>query len=233
MWACSIPSSRRTSVCPCRGTFPETVRAIAARGHEIGAHSFLHASPVGVSRAEEVADFAATEQALQQVAGVQPRGYRSPAWDRSPNTLSILAERGYLYDSSLITEDFHIYRPRTGDVVHADGRVVFGPTSALVEFAVAWELDDFVYFQFIGKPPLAGLRSADEVGAIWCAEFDYCVRHVDDGAFTLTMHPEVIGRGPRIAMPDGLIRRMKETPGVQFARMRDTAERYDRSTAAA
>ncbi|MGD9764035.1 MAG: polysaccharide deacetylase [Candidatus Binatia bacterium] len=210
-------------------TFPEPVQAIAAHGHEIAAHSYCHASPVSMTRQEELADFAATEQALAQVADARPRGYRSPAWDLSPNTLSIMCERGYLYDSSLMAEDFRAYRPRIGDVVHADGRVAFGPTSPLVEFPVAWELDDFVYFQFMGKPPLAGLRSPEAVGEIWWAEFDYCARHVENGVFTLTMHPEVIGRGPRIAMLDRLIQRMKDTPGVQFARMSESAERYNRA----
>ncbi|REE07481.1 polysaccharide deacetylase [Paraburkholderia sp. BL27I4N3] len=210
-------------------TFPEAVRAIAAEGHEIAAHSFLHASPVGMSREQELNDFIAAEEALKQVAKVKPIGYRSPAWDLSVNTLSILAERGYLYDSSLMADDYRLYRPRINDEVQSDGRVVFGPNSSLVEFPVAWELDDFVYFQFMGKPPLNGLRSAEEVGAIWWAEFDYCAKHVEGGTFTLTMHPEVIGRGPRIVMLERLIQRMKAIPGVQFSRMSETAERYNQS----
>lgn len=204
-------------------TFPTEVQSIAAVGHEIAAHSFLHHSPVGQTREEELADLVATEAALQKVVGVRPVGYRSPAWDLSPNTLNLLAERGYRYDSSLMADDFRVFMPRVGDRVADDGTVIFGDPCALIEFPVAWELDDFPYFQFVGRPPLLGLRSAAEVGAIWQAEFDYCASSVTSGVFTLTMHPEVIGRGPRIEMLDSLIRHMKRRTGVAFARMDDAA----------
>ena len=41
--------------------------------------------------------------------GVKPRVYRSPYWDFSPNTLSILEEYGFSADSSLMGNDFHPY----------------------------------------------------------------------------------------------------------------------------
>jgi len=203
-------------------TFPEQTRAIAAAGHEIAAHGFSHATPVSMSREVEIADMDAAERAIGDLLGVKPVGFRSPAWDLSADTLGLLEERGYIYDSSLMADDFTPYSPRRGDRVEPDGTVRFGPPSSLVELPVSWELDDYVHFQYVARS-LPGLKAAAAVEAIWLEEFDYCARHVEGGVFTLTMHPQVIGRGPRIAMLGRLITAMKAYPGVAFSRMDDFA----------
>jgi hypothetical protein len=41
-------------------------------------------------------------EALEQVAGVRPCGYRSPAWDLSPRSIGLLLEYGFEWDSSLM-----------------------------------------------------------------------------------------------------------------------------------
>lgn len=50
-------------------------------------------------------------------------------------------------------------------------------------------------------------------------EFDYCARHVDGGAFTLTMHPEVIGRGGRFAALERFVESLVQEGEVWFARL--------------
>jgi peptidoglycan/xylan/chitin deacetylase (PgdA/CDA1 family) len=47
--------------------------------------------------------------------------------------------------------------------------------------------------------------------------------NVPGGVFTLTMHPQVIGRGARLAMLDRLIRSIKAHPAVRFRTMGDVA----------
>ena len=202
-------------------TFPEAVSAIANAGHEVAAHSFSHLPPDTQNRREELAELEACEQTLLEVTGVRPYGYRSPSWELSPNTLELLVERGYLYDSSLMADDYTLYAPRSGDSVRDDGSVTFGSPVPLLEFPVAWELDDFVYFALTRKTQ--GLRSPTEVGKIWFSEFEYCANYVDSGVFTLTMHPQVIGRGPRIQMLDNLIRNMQAHPDVVFSTMGEVA----------
>lgn len=213
-------------------TFPDAVWSIATAGHEIGAHNHVHETPVELERPAEEAILLRAEAALVEVTGVKPAGYRSPAWDLSPSTLALLAERGYLYDSSLMADDFRPYRPRLSITVGEAGDVAFGPEAPLWEFPVAWELDDFPYFHFAPKFPGRGLRSAAEVGEIWRAEFEYCDRQVQDGVFTLTTHPQIIGRGPRIAMLDGLIGTMKDV-GAAFSTMADAARRLTAQEASA
>lgn len=54
-------------------------------------------------------------EALEQVAGIHPKGYRSPAWDCSRNTVDLLIEYGFEYDSSCMGNDFYPYYLRKGD----------------------------------------------------------------------------------------------------------------------
>lgn len=205
-------------------SFPDSVRSIATAGHEIAVHGFVHESPVALARAEEIDLLARSEAVLTQVTGARPVGYRSPAWDLSPHTMEILEQRGYLYDSSLMADDFRPYRPRRGDVVTEQG-FARGSECNLIEFPVAWELDDYPYFQFMSRPINQGLRNPEEVAAMWRAEFDYCRTQVADGVFNLTNHPEIIGRGPRIEMLDRLVAYMKSQNGVAFSTLQDEARR--------
>src|SRR5690606_246683 len=85
--------------------WPEAVEAIATAGHEVGHHGYLHEAPASLSREEEadVLDRGCT--ILQDITGHRPEGYRSPSWELSEHSLALLAERGFLYDSSLMGDD--------------------------------------------------------------------------------------------------------------------------------
>ncbi len=210
-------------------SFPGEVRAIRDAGHEIGVHGFAHESPVGLEREAEADLLDRAIARLRTVLGEEwrPAGYRSPAWDMSRATVDLLIERGFVYDSSLMADDFRPYRARKGDRVDEDAFQPGTPTK-LVEIPVAWELDDFPYFTFLNRPLFAGLRNPADVLDIWAGEFDWCHRNVESGVFTLTMHPEVIGRGPRMEMLSRLIDRMMATGDVRFSTLADEALRQDR-----
>jgi peptidoglycan/xylan/chitin deacetylase (PgdA/CDA1 family) len=199
-------------------SFPDAVNRVVNSGHEVACHGYVHESPVDLALSEEVDLLAKSEEVLSRLTGSRPRGYRSPAWDLSPNTIEILEGRGYLYDSSLMADDFRIYHPHKQDKVDDRG-LTRGPEARLVEFPVAWELDDYPYFHFSSKPLNPGLRGPDEVLSVWQAEFDYCHSEVSDGVFTLTMHPEIIGRGPRIRLLGKMIEHMQSATNVQFSTM--------------
>ena len=207
-------------------SYPDQTRRILAAGHEIGAHGYCHESPIGVEPAEEARLLDASIAKLQGVLGAafRPVGYRSPAWDLSSASVGILAERGFVYDSSMMADDFTPYRARQGDRVD-DELFVPGHPTALIEMPVAWELDDYPYFTFTNRPLFGGMHATDHVLACWRDEFDYCHHHVADGVFTLTMHPQVIGRGPRILMLSRLIDHMQAQPGVRFSTLEAEARR--------
>lgn len=208
-------------------SFPEAARRILAEGHEIGVHGDCHETPVGLAPGEEARLLDRAVARLQSVLGrdFRPEGYRSPAWDLSADSVALLNARGFLYDSSMMADDFTPYRARTGD--RADHEVfVPGDPTQLVEMPVAWELDDFPYFTFLNKPLHGPMRTPDEVSACWRAEFDWCHDHVPEGVFTLTMHPQIIGRGPRIDMLGRLIGHM-QARGATFRTLAGEARRQD------
>jgi len=208
-------------------SFPAETLAIREAGHEIALHGYVHETPVGLGREEEARLLDAAIARLRAVLGpdFQPLGYRSPAWDLSPDTVDLLLERGLFYDSSMMADDFRPYQARSGDALDDDG---FRPgrETSLIEMPVAWELDDFPYFTFLNKPLYPGLRDAAEVGAIWRSEFDYCREETENGVFTLTMHPQIIGRGPRMRMLGTLIEHMQACRDVRFLTLAEAAARF-------
>jgi peptidoglycan/xylan/chitin deacetylase (PgdA/CDA1 family) len=169
---------------------------------------------------EERKLLASSLNVLTEITGKRPLGYRSPAWDLSANTITLLEEQGLIYDSSLMAYDYQPHFARIGDEVSED-IFIPGQPSAVLEFPVAWELDDYPYFQFTPRPLYQGLRLPEDVYKAWAAEFD-CA-HEESGVFTLTCHPEIIGRGPRIKMLEKLIRYMKANENVVFKTMGDAA----------
>ena len=210
-------------------TYPDAVRAIARAGHELGHHGYLHENPAALESKE--AERAVLERgfaALDRAAGVRPVGYRSPAWDNSPHTVELLLEHGFRYESSLMGHDFVPYWCRVGDVIQRDGPYLFGQEVDLVELPVSWSLDDFPHFEYVrlANRVSPGLSAASKVEEIWREEFDYMHRSVPGGVLTLTMHPQVIGRGHRMLMLERLIAYYRGHEGVRFATLAQVAEEF-------
>ncbi len=206
-------------------TYPEAVRTIARAGHEIGHHGYLHENPIGLTLAREREVLARGLEALDRVAAMRPIGYRSPSWDNSPHTVELLLEAGFQYESSLMGHDFRPYWCRAGDTHQEDGPYLFGPEVDMVEMPVSWLLDDFPHFEYLAlkdrRSP--GLSAGSKVEEIWRDEFRFMYRDVPDGVFTLTMHPQVIGRGHRMLMLERLIAFFQEHPGVRFTTLDQAA----------
>jgi peptidoglycan/xylan/chitin deacetylase (PgdA/CDA1 family) len=132
-------------------------------------------------------------------------------------------EYGFLYDSSLFAGDFQPYHPRLGDRVGVQEPLYRGQEVDLWEFPVSFCLDDWPHFTFGFAPPRVGLSAPSKVFEIWAGEFDYMVEHEQNGVFTLTMHPQVIGRGHRMALLERLIQHILSRSNPHFARMGDVA----------
>src|SRR3954452_23112473 len=122
-------------------SFGRECEAIVGAGHE-GAHpAGAPAAPSRQSPAEERADMERALGALERL-GVRPLGYRSPSADMSPATLPLLEEHGFLYDSSLMGDDYRPYRPRIGDEVSRQEPLRRGREADLWELPMSFELDD-------------------------------------------------------------------------------------------
>ncbi|MBU8545117.1 MULTISPECIES: polysaccharide deacetylase family protein [Roseomonadaceae] len=182
---------------------PEEVRAVAAEGHEIGIHSWIHEAntklPPGVER--ELTLRAA--ETLEKISGQRPVGMRTASWDFSVDTLSIIKEMGLLYDSSLMADD------------DAYELLDQGQPTGIVELPPEWIRDDAVYFNMLRFSGLRPYTPPSAVEEIFAAEFDGA--YEEGGMFLLTMHPHVIGHRSRIALLDRLVTRIKKFEGVWFA----------------
>lgn len=172
--------------------FPEVLPAILEAGHEVAHHGYLHLGTDGLPADAQRAEL---EQGLEALGkfGVQPAGYRSPGWELSPETLSMLSGYGFTYESSLMADD----RPYW---LTSDGK-------PLLELPGHWSICDWPYF---GWTAYHGGLLADPaaVQRIWYDEYE--TAHAEGGVITYTMHPEAIGRGYLTAMLARLIGQMTE-----------------------
>ena len=129
-----------------------------------------------------------------------------------------MAEAGFAYDSSLQADDYRVYRVRTGDRHSTTEGSTFGPEGLLLEVPGYWAMDDWPYFE-PGDDGRDGLAAPSRVLEIWTGELQYAYDTAPDGLLTLTMHPECIGRGHRMAMLEQFIRAAKALDGVVFDRL--------------
>ncbi len=83
---------------------PKRIREIVAAGHEVASHGNLHLRACERSLEAFQADIERSKEILEDVTGEPVLGFRAPEWSlRSLGSarLPIVAETGFLYDSSL------------------------------------------------------------------------------------------------------------------------------------
>ncbi|MBI2165241.1 MAG: polysaccharide deacetylase [Chloroflexi bacterium] len=187
----------------------ELVKEIYARGHEIGNHGYVHEHPATLTAAQEIDILERSRAIVHRITGEAPVGYRAPGLNPSERTLRLLAERGYLYDSSLMDADTPYVREEGGH--------------RIVEIPTHWEWDDFPFFAFAPaaniRAPIQGLEA---VYHTWASGFEGTYRY--GGCFALLIHPQIMGRPGRILMLERLLRHMRSFPGVAFMRGVDIAK---------
>ncbi|MCW2888132.1 MAG: putative xylanase/chitin deacetylase [Streptosporangiaceae bacterium] len=188
---------------------PDSVRAIAAAGHEIAHHGYLHEPLIDVAEDTEAAILDRGLAALEEVAGVRPVGYRAPMWELTYNSPRLLADRGFLYDTSLMDADVPY-------------ELAAGGTRSIVEIPVHWGLDDWEQYCYL--PDISGsglIESPDKAVAVWRAEFEAMRR--ENGCFVLTNHPFLSGRPGRAAALEALIEQVAGCADVWLAPLGDIA----------
>ena len=194
---------------------PDVVRSIAAAGHEIGHHGYLHEAPHLLSSAEERRMIERGLDAIQRITGTTPTGYRSPSWELSKATFGLLVEYGFDYDASQLARDRPYWVEDQG--VQTD----------VVELPSAWELTDSAHFLFAYNPVyLMGMSGPSKVEEIWREDFDGAYEEGGDGCYVLTMHPQIIGRRHRMQMLERIIQHIRGYDGVWFAQMREISAEF-------
>jgi peptidoglycan/xylan/chitin deacetylase (PgdA/CDA1 family) len=193
---------------------PRMVEAIAAAGHEIGLHGYLHEKLAYLSEAEEEAILARSLQILTRLSGSRPVGYRAPWFETNPWTAALLAKHGLLYGASEMGDDV--------PYLHGNG---------VVEIPGQWLLEDWEQFAFNADPPWGFVpENCAKVYDLWWREFE--AMHDFGCCFVLTLHPWLSGRPSRVRLLEDLVRAMQARGRVWFARGREIAD-YVRANPAA
>lgn len=187
--------------------YPDAVSAILAAGHEIGHHGHTHRAPHAIDAAAQRWEIEQALTALSTVANVQPVGYRAPGAELTPTTLELLIEHGFAYDSSCMGDD-RPYLECAGE-------------SSILELPIEWHLDDAAVMVMVHGQG-GTLEHAGDVLRQWWE--DFLLAAEERTMITLTMHPEVIGRGARLGHLERLIEKMKAHTKVWFASQRQIAE---------
>ncbi|MEA2562815.1 MAG: hypothetical protein QOH06_4319 [Acidobacteriota bacterium] len=82
---------------------PEVVREIAQRGHEVASGGYWHRTIRQMTPAEFREDLRRSREALERATGLRVLGHRVPHFLRPSDlwALDVVAEEGYVYDSSI------------------------------------------------------------------------------------------------------------------------------------
>jgi peptidoglycan/xylan/chitin deacetylase (PgdA/CDA1 family) len=186
---------------------PQQVGIIKQSGrHEFAVHGWIHETNTTLPAAAERDLVKRAIDTLTALTGSRPVGYRAPSWNFSPNTLNIVREMGFVYESSLMADDSPYELLQNGQ-----------PTG-IVELPVEWILDDAPLFNPLGNsysPPR-------DVAQVWIDEFERA--YADGTMLLLTMHPHITGHRSRIVALEQLITHIKTRPGVWFGTHRAAAE---------
>jgi|Deesub1362B_J571_1020462.scaffolds.fasta_scaffold00004_461 peptidoglycan/xylan/chitin deacetylase (PgdA/CDA1 family) len=154
--------------------YPEIVNLIMTSGYEVGAHGYLHEK---LDQVENEYDLLCKMDKILKPYYSKIKGFRSPYWRFSEESLRYLVKLGYNYDSSLMDNDV----PYIMDI---DG-------SKLLELPVDWRLDDWPHLK-------TGLISLKDLYNRWIYEFKTATR--ETLYISLTFHPQLISRGSNIEL---------------------------------
>lgn len=181
--------------------YPEAVAAIVADGHEVAGHGYHHEVARDLSRDEETEVMRKTAAMIENRAGSAPRGWRSCT--QSPNSIELLMEQGYLWNSNDFSRDLPFLWENEGRTLVELPRQPFG--------------DGRTYFADHGNPEatLVVWKSMfDELHAESAESPTYC---------PFQFHPYISGRPGRARTLRSVIRHMKAAEGVWFATGREIA----------
>ena len=188
---------------------PDVVEEIHSRGHEVATHGWRHEDIVGVGREEEERRLLMCMDAIESATGARPVGNRTAGGEVSPFTHDVLAENGFVYDSSMRGSDLP-YR--------LDNGLVIVPSY--------YEMDDFHLFaDYPGVAPYHARMLSPETGyQIWTTAFDGYYRY--GLCYTTMFHPQIIGKPGNMMLLDRLLNYIEKHPDVWFARADEVATHW-------
>ena len=185
---------------------PGVAAAIVERGHEAGAHGRRWARQYQLPRPQEADWIADSAEVIEKITGFRPVGYNN-YWIRpGVNTLELLAEQGFTYHIDDLSADEPFLQ------------TVSGRPFATVPYTV--HLNDIASFDFPGFSPAAYEQQLVD-------EFDqlYAEGATRRRLMVIGLHERISGRPSRVRVLDRVLTRLRQQPGVWWAR-KDEIARY-------
>ena len=178
--------------------YPAAVKAIVAKGHEIAGHGYHHEVARELTREQENDVMRRTTAMIRSTSGRTPVGWRSCT--QSPNSLELLMEHGYLFNSNSFSHDLPFLWESDGRILVELPRQPFG---------------DGRTYQHRNND--AG--NPHDTLLVWKAMFD---EFHEESRLTPTycpfqFHPYISGRPGRAKTLRSIIQHMKSAEGVWFA----------------
>ncbi len=159
-----------------------------------------------MDRVQEKKVIEMTTSALQKALGERPQGWRTPDFAVSENTLPLLSDMGYVWDSSLLNDDLPY-------ALEFDQKV-------LVEIPSSPFTNDLNFYGFPFPPsiPRDGITR-------WQDEFEVLHREAQDSCrmFVPCLHPFCTGKGAQLQAFDRFLSWVCKFKGLWFARCCDVA----------
>lgn len=199
--------------------YPAVLRSLAEDGHEVAAHGYLREDVSGLDVGEERERLEWTTDGIEAAVGRRPLGWYSLSRQSdkyavgaiSPNTMSLLAESGYLYMGNSPADDVPHYW-----VIDAEG------PQAMLAMPYYYHFDDQFFLLFPAQG--TGLEHADSLARNWRAEFD--AQHRRGRSFTMVLHPYAIGWSHRLRLLDEFLGHVREVPAVWNATALECAQHW-------
>jgi polysaccharide deacetylase family protein (PEP-CTERM system associated) len=82
--------------------YPELVEEVVSEGHEVACHGHSHAGFTELERPEVAGQIKRAKKTIESIAKERVLGYRAPNYGINPQAISILADLGFRYDSSVV-----------------------------------------------------------------------------------------------------------------------------------
>jgi peptidoglycan/xylan/chitin deacetylase (PgdA/CDA1 family) len=184
--------------------YPEAVRAVRDEGHQVEGHGYHHEIARYLNREDETQVMRNTIRAIEACTGRRPYGWRSCT--QSTNTIELLIEHGFVWNSNCFHEERPFLYEHNGKVLVELPRQPFG--------------DGTLFGHRHGEygNPYHGLET-------WKAYFDelYAETEKQPGFIPFTCHPYIIGRPGRTLALRGIIQHMKRA-NVWFGTAHEIAE---------
>lgn len=189
--------------------YPERIREIVQKGHEVAAHGYRHEDVGTLDREEEKRRLDLTTQILEKVCGRKPEGWFTLPRQKDPfaggrlsaSTVDLLIEAGYSYLGNGMADDIPHYWVTD-----------FRTRRNILTLPYYYHFDDLFFLMFPSPGMGTGLENPETLFQNWKQEFDATYRR--GRQFTMVVHPYLIGWGNRLEILERILGHIDGFPEV-------------------